>query len=348
MTNKKRGKMKRSVAVCVSMILLFALRTQSQGPDEPLKLVQTIPLPGLHDGDFDHFQLDLPGQRLFLTAEENAAVEVIDLRTNKVVHTITGLNTPHSMAYNPDSKKLFIVDEDRVDIYDGMSFKALGKIPMKAHADASIYDPAAKLFYVGNGGKDAHEDYCLISIVDTTSGEKVGDIRIDVDHIEAMAIEKSGNRLFVNLTSTSAVGVIDREKRTVIATWPNAEQGKANGPMTFDEANHRLFVVTRDPNKVIVMDTNSGKVVANLPNTGQFISDDAVYDPSTKRIYVAGSPFLNVFQQRSPNGYQLLGQVPTSYHANTAILIPELNQYYVAVNHHGNTDAMVQVYKILP
>ena len=43
-----------------------------------------------------------------------------------------------------------------------------------------------------------------------------------------------------------------------------------------------------------------------------------------------------------------LGQVPTSYHANTAILIPELNQYYVAVNHHGNTDAMVQVYKILP
>src|SRR5579872_651428 len=348
MTNKKRGEMKRSVAVCVSMILLFALRTQSQGPDEPLKLVQTIPLPGLHDGDFDHFQLDLPGQRLFLTAEENAAVEVIDLRTNKVVHTITGLNTPHSMAYNPDSKKLFIVDEDRVDIYDGTSLKPLGKIPMKAHADASIYDPVAKLFYVGNGGKQAHEDYCLLSIVDTTSGEKVGDIKIDVDQIEAMAIEKSGTRLFVNMTTTSAVGVVDREKRTVIATWPNAEAGKANGPMAFDEANHRLFVVTRDPNKVIVMDTNSGKVVANLPNTGQFISDDAVYDPSTKRIYVAGSPFLNIFQQRSPNGYQLLGQVPTSYHANTAILIPELNQYYVAVNHHGNTDAMVQVYKILP
>ena len=340
--------MKRSVGVCVSMILLFALRAQSQGIDEPLKLVQTIPLPGLHDGDFDHFMLDLPGQRLFLTAEENAAVEVIDLRTNKVVHTITGLNTPHSMAYNPDSKKLFIVDEDRVDIYDGTSFKPLGKIPMKAHADASIYDPVAKLLYVGNGGKQAHEDYCLLSIVDTTSGEKVGDIKIDVDQIEAMAIEKSGTRLFVNMTTTSAVGVIDREKRTVIATWPNAEAGKANGPMAFDEANHRLFVVTRDPNKVIVMDTNTGKVVASLPNTGQFISDDAVYDSSTKRIYVAGSPFLNVFQQRSPNGYQLLGQVPTSYHANTAILIPELNQYYVAVNHHGNTDAMVQVYKILP
>ena len=340
--------MKRSAAVFLSMILLFAMRAQSQGNDEPLKLVQTIPLPGLHDGDFDHFQLDAPGQRLFLSAEGNAAVEVIDLRTNKVVNTITGLNEPHSMAYNPDSKKLFIVDEDRVDIYDGTSFKPLGKIPMKAHADASIYDPVAKLFYIGNGGKQAHEDYCLLSIVDTTSGEKVGDIKIDVDQIEAMAIEKSGTRLFVNLTSTSAVGVIDREKRTVIATWPNSEAGRANGPMAFDEANHRLFVVSRDPNELIVMDTNSGKVISTLPNTGQFLSDDAVYDPATKRVYVAGIPFLDIFQQRSPNGYQLLGQVPTSYHAITAILVPELNQYYVAVNHHGNTDAMVQVYKIVP
>jgi hypothetical protein len=176
----------------------------------------------------------------------------------------------------------------------------------RAHADASVYDPSATLFYVGNGDKCAHEDYCLLSIIDTTSGDKVGDIKIDVDHIEAMAIEKSGPRLFVNLTSTSAVGVIDRGKRTVIATWPNADEGRANGPMAFDEANHRLLAASRDPNKLIVIDTDSGKVVASLPTTGQFISDHAVYDPATKRIYVAGTPFLNLFQQRSSNGYQLL------------------------------------------
>ena len=118
--------------------------------------------------------------------------------------------------------------------------------------------------------------------------------------------------------------------------------------MAFDEANHRLFVASRNPNKLIVIDTDSGKVVASSPNTGQFISDDAVYDPATKRIYVAGTQFLNVFQQWSSNGYQPLGQVPTSYHANTGILVTQLNHYYVAVNHHGNSDAMVQVYKIVP
>src|SRR5579864_7303419 len=135
--------MNKSIAIWLTVIALFALKAQSQ-VDEPLKLIQTIPLPGLHDGDFDHFAVDLPGQRLFLSAEDNAAIEVIDLRTNKVMHTITGLNEPHSMAYNPESKKLFVADEDRVDIYDGTSFNLLGKLPMKAHADASIYDPASR------------------------------------------------------------------------------------------------------------------------------------------------------------------------------------------------------------
>jgi DNA-binding beta-propeller fold protein YncE len=194
----------------------------------------------------------------------------------------------------------------------------------------------------------AHEDSCMLSIVDTNTGQKVGDIKLDDDHIEAMALEKSGPRMFVNLTTKSAIAVVDREKRTQIATWPNAEAGKANGPLAFDEANHRLFIVSRDPNKVIVMDSDSGKIVAGLANVGQFISDDAVYDPGSKRLYVAGTPFIDVFQQRSPNGYQLLGQMPTAFHSNTAILVPSLNRYYVAVNHHGTTDAMVQVYKVVP
>lgn len=344
--------MKRLVGICLWGIVLFVGRAQAQvAGDEPLKLIQSIPLPGLHDGDFDHFQLDLPGQRLFLAAEDNEAVEVIDLRTNKVIGKITGTKAPHSMAYNSDAKKLFVVDDggpNQVEIFDGTSFSLLGTIPMEAHADASIYDPVGKLFYVGNGGKEAHQDYCLISIVDTNTGTKLGDIKVDADHIESMALEKSGNRMFVNMTSKDAVAVIDRQKRAVIATWSNAEQGHANGPMAFDEANHRLFVVTRDPNKIVVLDTNSGKVVASFLSTGQFISDDAVYDSGLKRLYVVGTPFINVFQQRSPNAYQLLGQLPSAFHSNTAFLVPQLNQYYVAVNHHGKSDAQVQVFKVVP
>jgi len=344
-----RSRQMKKMAVILSVVVLCAVGAKAQ-PDEPLKLVQTIPLSGLQDGDFDHFALDLPGQRLFLCAEENGAVEVIDLHEGKVVQTLRDTKTPHSMAYDTESKKLFVLDEgppNRVAIFEGNPLKLSDSIPTDAHTDASIFDAANHMLYAGNGGRMAHEDFCLLTMVDTKSGKKVGEIKLDSDHIEAMAIEKSGPRMFVNLTDKSAVAVIDREKRTVLATWPNGDGGKANGPMAFDEANHRLFVVSRNPNNVIVLDTDSGKIVAVLPSTGQFISDDAVYDPGSKRLYVAGTPFINVFQQRSPNGYQLLGQVPTSYHSNTALLVPQLHRYYVAVNHHGNVDAKVQVYELV-
>jgi len=326
------------------MFVLLALIARSQ-VDEPMKLLQSIPLPGLHDGTFDHFGVDLPGQRLFVSAESNSAVEVIDMRTNQLVQTIKVPYTPHSIAYDTDLKKLFVVDENQVELYDGASYKLSGVIPMSAHADASIYDPAAKLLYVGNGGRQAKADYCLISIVDTRTDKKVGDIKIDSDHIEGMALEKAGPRLFVNMYSKNALAVIDREKRTVIATWSIEPEGRQNIHVAFDEAKHRLFVSSinrRDPAKVIVLDSNNGKIISTLLSAGQFSSDDMAFDPKLNRLYVAGVPFINVFQNND-----LIGQVPSSFHGITAILVPELNRYYVAVNHHGDTDAKIHVYEVV-
>ena len=341
--------MKNRTMIFLALTFLFAPKARPQVPG-PLKLVQTIPLPGLKDGDFDHFQVDLPGKRLFLAAEDNSAVEVIDLNTNKVIRKITGPKAPHSMAYDPDSKKLFVVDDggpNQVEIYDGTSYQPLGIIPMGAHADASIFDAANHLFYVGNGGKQQKEDFLNLSVVDTRSGKKVGDIKIDADRVEAMAIEKSGPRMFVNLYNKGAVAVIDRAKHNVIGTWSITQEGRNNGSMAFDEADHRLFVHAREPGKVVILDTETGKVVTTLVSGGMV--DDAVYDAKLRRLYVTGVPFINVFQ-KSDEGerYDLLGQVPTAFHSITSILVPDLNRYYLAVNHHGTTDAVVQVYEVVP
>ena len=341
--------MKNRIVLVLSLAVLFVPKAQAQVPG-PLQLVQTIPLPGLKDGDFDHFQVDLPGKRLFLCAEDNSAVEVIDLNTNKVIHKITGPKAPHSMAYDTESKKLFVVDDggpNQVEIFDGTTYRQVGAIPMGAHADASIFDAANHLYYVGNGGKAQKEDFLNISVVDTKSGTKVGDIKIDADRVEAMAIEKSGTRMFVNLYNKGAVAVIDRAKRTVIATWSIAQEGRNNGSMAFDEADHRLFVHAREPGKVVVLDTETGKVVTTVVSGGMV--DDAVFDPKLRRLYVTGVPFINVFEKSDEGDrYDLLGQVPTGFHSITAFLIPEMNRYYLAVNHHGTTDAVVQVYRVVP
>lgn len=336
----------RAIGVFTVFILLtIGMRAQENAP---LELLQKIPIPGLKDGDFDHFALDLQGNRLFLTAEMNAAVEVFDLRTNKLIHIISDVKTPHSMVYRDDLKKLFVVDGGApgVKIYDGDSYKPIETIDLLSDADSMAYDSATKYMYIVNGGDDAHLPYSNISIVDTTAAKKLADIKINSDKVEALTLEKSGPRLFVDITGEDAVGVIDREKRTVITTWPTSKAAKHLVAMAYDEPDHRLFVTTRDPGKLVVLDSNSGKIVTSVSCVGT--NDDMAYDSQSKRIYIAGSGFVDVFHQDDPDHYALIGHIPGAFRAKTAILVPALKRYYLAVPHHGSDEAEVRVYKVLP
>ena len=340
--------MKKTKAMVLFVIftsLVVGAWAQQKGP---LKFAQTIPLPDLHDGDFDHFRVDLAGNRLFATAEENSKVLVFDLMTNKLIHTITDLKAPHSMVYRADLNKLFVVDGDlgEVKIYDTKSFEPAGRIKLREGADASTYDPATKYMYVVNGGDDAHLPNSYISVIDTTSGKVVGEINVDSPDVEAMALEKSGPRMFVNVRGNNEIKVFDRSNHKLLATWSIAEQGKKPTALAFDEGSHRLFVGTRDPGKLIVLDSDSGKVLASMP-AGPMV-DDMAFDSASKRIYFAASQFIDVFQQRDPDHYERIGHVPTSFRAKTAILVPELKLYYLAVPHHEKRMAEVRVYKVVP
>jgi YVTN family beta-propeller protein len=315
---------------------------------EPLKLVATIPLPGLKDGDFDHFATDVEGHRLFLTDEENDKVDVLDTATNQRVHTIEDTKAPHAILYRKDLKKLFVVEGDAsaVKVYDSDSYKPLGEIRLTIDADSIAYDPATNYMYVVNGGREAHTPYSLISVVDTNATKKLRDIKINSNHVEAIVLEKSGPRMFCNITGQNAVGVLDRNKSALSATWPLPAGDKVNVAMAFDEAGHRLFISTRNPGKLVVLDSDSGKVIADLPAVGMV--DDMAYDSKNKRIYLAGDGFVDVFEQRDSDHYSLLAHVPGSFRAKTAILVPELNRYYLAVPHHDGKEAEVRVYDVQP
>jgi hypothetical protein len=69
---------------------LLVVKTQSQEV-APLKLVQTYKLPADVKGNFDHFAIDLAGNRLFATPEAYKAVLVFDLKTGNIIHKITGI-----------------------------------------------------------------------------------------------------------------------------------------------------------------------------------------------------------------------------------------------------------------
>src|SRR3979409_63465 len=101
------------ICLLVALSLMLGLPLAFAAEDgAPLKLVGTIPLPALGEGDFDHFAKDVEGHRLFLTAEKNGSVEVFDTTSNKLIHTITGLKAPHALLYRSDVKKVFNGDAD--------------------------------------------------------------------------------------------------------------------------------------------------------------------------------------------------------------------------------------------
>ena len=339
--------MKKMRFVFLALFVVLAVRLQAQ-EKAPLKLVETIPLPALKDGDFDHFAPDVDGHRLFLTAEENGKVQVLDTNTNKLIHTIEDVKAPHAILYLQDLKKLFIVEGDAsaVRVYDSDSYQAVGEIKMSIDADSIAYDPATNYLYVVNGGREAHTPYSLISVIDTNNSKRLRDIKINSNHVEAIVLEKSGPRTFCNITGQNAVGVLDRNESALAATWRLPPGDTQNVAMALDEANHRLFVVTRKPGKLIVLNSENGKVIADLPAVG--LVDDLSYDAKQKRLYLAGDQSLDVFDPKDPDHYVLLARIPGSFRAKTGILVPELNRYYLAVPHHENKDAEVRVYEIQP
>jgi len=72
------------------------------------------------------------------------------------------------------------------------------------------------------------------------------------------------------------------------------------------------------------------------------------YDAGHQHIYVAGDQFVDVFEQQDADHYALLGRVPGAFRAKTALYVPELNRYFLAVPHHENKDAEVWVYNVVP
>ncbi len=334
---------------CLSLLLLVAkpLLLRAQHP-APLKLIQTISLPGLKEGDFDHFAIDLNGHRLFLTAEANELVEVFDTQRNKLIHTIRGIEAPHSMVYRADLKQLFVVDGDASEIkaFETNTYGLVGHVGLYLDADSKAYDAETKLMYVVSGGREAHTPYSYISVVDTTQSKKLQDTKIDANWLEGLALEKRGSRLFVNITAENAVGVMDRNQLSITAKWPIPSDTQQNLPLFLDEPNHRLLLTTRKSPKLVVIDSDTGKVTTSVPCVGMV--DDITYDAKLKRVYLSGDQFVEIFKQDDADHYTSLGKIASGFRAKTAIFVPELNRYFLALPRHDKREAEVRVYEPTP
>ena len=318
-------------------IVVFAVSPARSADEVALTPGETIELPTVR-GRIDHLAVDLGRDRLYVAALGNDTVEVVDLKAAVRRRSLHGFIDPQSAVFVPGLDRLFVSNGrgDHVDIIDGGSLSRIKRIDGLQDADNMRLDAAARTLYVGYGKGG-------LRALDAASGESLGNIPLS-GHPESFQLEANGARIFVNVPGAEHVAVVDRAKRTVVATWP-LDGAEANFPMALDEAGRRLFVGTRFPALLLVYDIDSGKIVAKL-EIGKD-ADDIFFDPVRKRIYViCGEGRIDIVRQQDPDHYSLEGTSSTAPRARTGLFVPESRRLYVAAPAIGASPARILVYHL--
>jgi hypothetical protein len=343
----KRRKNKMSKVFALVTLILLAASSSFAASTPPLILVAKYRMPAGVRGRFDHLAADVPGNRLFVTAESAHQVLVFNLRTGKYLRSITGIQIPHAILVRDDLHRIYVTDggAGEVKIFDAKTYKLLSAVKLKVDSDSIGYDPATHYLYVVNGGGDAHESFSMLSIVDTTHDKKVADIQIDGDTLEAMALAKSSPLLYQNNPSKNLIDVVNRDTRKTVATWP-VTLCKRNVAMALDEPHHLLFTACRS-GAIDVFDIQSAKELRSLPIPEGV--DDLVFDPSSQRLYAAcwgNGGSVAVYHEEDPDHYNSLGTVPSGPHGKNEVLVPALHRLFITIPPSNSAPGEVYVFHI--
>ena len=135
----------------VSRCILVAVQTKNQlAAIDPVseRIVQRYDLPG---SDNPHgFALDEPRRLAFITSEGNALLQVVDLRTMKILQTLKVPDDPDVLAWDPSWRRLYVASESgalSAFWLDGQTLRPIGEV-RAARAHTVSVDPRTHLVYL--------------------------------------------------------------------------------------------------------------------------------------------------------------------------------------------------------
>src|SRR3954454_12142258 len=228
----------------ISPLLLFLFYFNCTSPDSNMNIEENvltltgkITMPDV-SGRIDHIAYDTNNHLAFVAALGNNTIEVVNIDTKQVVHTIKGLHEPQGVAYIPSLQRLVVANGDNgaCIFFDAKNYTRLSYVDLKDDADNVRYDASTNLLYVGHGSGS-------IAIIDASTMKQLASIPLD-GHPESFQISKKQNRLFINVPDANEIEVADLSSRSIIAKWKNTN-ASSNFPMALDENNDHLFIGCR-------------------------------------------------------------------------------------------------------
>jgi DNA-binding beta-propeller fold protein YncE len=321
-------------AACAAAVFLLAAGHAAAG-DTPLKLVQTIPLKG-PVGGLDHLTIDGKGQRLFVANTANSSLDVVDLKSGKLVKQVPGQVKVSGVAYAADLDMIYVGNGEGVcNGIDGKDYHVVftAKAPK---ADNVAYNATTKEVYVAHGK--------MISAFDAKSGSPKFSVETPGD-THGFRIDRKAGKLYVNLKPCQ-VAVVDLAKHSVVTTYP-VKLAEGASPLAYDAKDGLLFVGCRKAPMVVVLDSKSGKELTSVAIPGGI--DDLHLDARRGRLYAScGDGALAVIEKKGEM-YVVSTKLETPKKAKTSAFSGSAGRLYLAVPRQQGMDAPeIRVYQAPP
>lgn len=293
----------------------------------PYHLLNTIAIGG--EGGWDYLNVDPAGERLYVS--HGTQVEVVDLKTRKVIGTIPNTPGVHGIDVVPSANRGYITcgRNNTCVVFNLKTLKPIGApIPTGLKPDALLYDAFSKRVFLfsNDGGKS--------TVLDANTGAVVGTAELGGD-AEAPATDGKGH-IFVNIENKSEVIEFNAKTLAVIKRHSVAPGEEPTG-LAYDPKTNRLFSGCANE-KMVVTDSKTGKQIAVLPTAKG--TDGATFDASTNNVIVSnGSGTFTVIHEDTPNKYTVVANVPTASGARTIAIDPKSHHLFTCTADYGPVPA---------
>ena len=331
--------MKKIFLLSMSFAICFGIRpAQTFAQSHSYVLDKTIPVPG--NGGYDYLYIDQPNHTLYVS--HGTAVNVIDLKSEKVTGIIDNMKGVHGIAIATGLNRGFISDgkDNAVVAFDTKTLKIIKTIPITGKKpDAIMYDSFSKKVFAFNG--DSND----ASVIDPNKLEQIGSVKLN--GAPEFAVADGAGKIYNNLEDKSSLDVINTQTLKAEKNYSLAPCGGPTG-LAIDKANKRLFTVCRENKGLSVVDINSGNVIQTLP-IGAGV-DAVVYDAQSKLIIVSnGDGTASIFKQNSPDSYTLIQTLVTQNRAKTMAIDATTHKIYFSVSdfEKGTKTAIPGSFKVL-
>jgi YVTN family beta-propeller protein len=304
---------------CLGLVLARGMDAQTSGP--ALKKVTEFDLPGPGGKRFDYLAIDTDDHYLFSAHLAAGQTYVIDLRTNKVVATVTDTPGVEGIEYVAELKKFYTSNagDNTIGVVDLRQMKVIKKIPTEKKPDGSAYAaPFHKLYVSDERGKAE-------AIVDVTKDEVIKTLHFDSE-TGMPQYDPVARKVYVNLQDENIFAAIDPASDEVVGRYP-VGRCKGNHGMTLDPEHHRAFLSCEGNNLMTVFDLDKHEAIAFLPLADG--PDVIKFDPGLGRIYAACySGAISIFHQDDPNHYRKIEDFRVPHAVHTLAVDPQTHRVY--------------------